>query len=42
MEKEYKSLKFTNDFMFAKVMQNKKLCKKLLGKKAALSGVWVG
>ena len=30
MEKEYKSLKFTNDFMFAKVMRNKKLCKKLL------------
>ena len=30
MKKEYKSLKFTNDFMFAKVMRNKKLCKKLL------------
>lgn len=30
MKKEYKSLSFTNNFIFAKVMRNKKLYKKLL------------
>ena len=30
MSQEYDSLKITNDFIFAKVMRNKKLCKQLL------------
>ena len=29
-EEEYKKLTFTNDFIFFRVMQNEKLCKKLL------------
>ncbi|MBQ6806847.1 MAG: PD-(D/E)XK nuclease family transposase [Lachnospiraceae bacterium] len=30
MSQEYDDLKFTNDYIFAKVMRNKKLCKQLL------------